>query len=55
MKEVETLSEDLGFVVGFNPEALPGMQPSKALLKAGEDFTFRWQVLNLCGGDFLQD
>jgi hypothetical protein len=33
VKEIEALSEDPGFVVGLDSEALAGMQPSKPSLK----------------------
>jgi hypothetical protein len=40
MEKVQPLAENLGFMVGLNTEALPGVQPPKTLLQDGKEFMF---------------
>jgi hypothetical protein len=51
VKEVETLSENLGFMIGLDPDALSGVQPAKASLQAGEEFFSRQAFTSARGID----
>jgi hypothetical protein len=50
VKKVESLAEDLSFMVGFDPKALPGVQPTQALLQRGENLIFCCQATTSAAG-----
>jgi hypothetical protein len=50
VKKIQPLAEGLSLVVGFDPKALPGVQPTEALLQRGEKLIFCCQATTSTAG-----